>query len=241
MKISHNVVLITGGSSGIGLALAKKFLAENNEVIITGTNRKKLKNVQQAIPQIKVELANMTDINALERLVQKYPNVNILINNAGVQYNYNFPDLGASVDLINTELQTNLIGPLQLIALILPHLLSKKEAAIVNVSSSLGIVPKQNAPVYCGSKAGLRVFTKALRWQLELTTVKVFELIPPLVETKMTEGRGKGKITPETLANEFWHHFAKDNFEIRVGVTKFLFPVQRFAPRLAERMMRQSK
>ncbi len=240
MKISHNVVLITGGSSGIGLALAKKFLAENNEVIVTGTNREKLKNVQQAIPQIKVELANMTDIIALERLVQKHPNVNILINNAGVQYNYDFPHLGASVDLINTELQTNLIGPLQLIALILPHLLSKKEAAIINVSSSLGIVPKQNAPVYCGSKAGLRVFTKALRWQLELTNVKVFELIPPLVDTKMTEGRGKGKITPEALTNEFWHHFAKDNFEIRVGVTKFLLPIQRFAPRLVERMMRRS-
>ncbi len=240
MKISDNVVLITGGSSGIGLALAKKFLAENNEVIITGTNREKLKNVQQAIPQIKTELANMRDINALENLVEKYPDVNILINNAGVQYNYDFPDLGASVELINAELQTNLIGPLQLSALILPHLLSKKEAAIVNVSSSLGVVPKQNAPVYCGSKAGLRVFTKALRWQLELTNVKVFELIPPLVETKMTEGRGKGKITPEALANEFWHHFAKNKFEIRIGVTKFLLPIQRFAPRLVERAMRQS-
>ncbi len=240
MKSSHNVVLITGGSSGIGLALAKKFLVENNEVIVTGTNREKLNNVQQAIPQIKTELANMRDINALEQLVEKYPNTNILINNAGVQYNYDFPDLGASVELINAELQTNLIGPLQLIALILPHLLSKKEAAIVNVSSSLGVVPKQNAPVYCGSKAGLRVFTKALRWQLESTNVKVFELIPPLVETKMTEGRGKGKITPEALANEFWHHFAKDNFEIRVGVTKFLLPIQQFAPRLVERAIRQS-
>ncbi len=240
MKTSHNVVLVTGGSSGIGLALAKKFLAENNEVIVTGTNREKLKNVQLAIPKIKVELANMTDINALERLVEKYPDVNILINNAGVQYNYDFSDQGASVELINTELQTNLIGPLQLTALILPHFLSQKNSAIINDSSSLGVVPKQSAPVYCGSKAGLRIFTKALRWQLESTNVKVFELIPPLVDTETTEGRGQGKITPEALANEFWHHFTKDNFEIRVGITKFLFPIQRFAPGLVERMMRQS-
>ncbi|MFZ0545550.1 MAG: SDR family oxidoreductase [Candidatus Promineifilaceae bacterium] len=240
MKTTHNTVLITGGSSGIGLALAKKFLAEGNEVIITGTNAEKLSNVRQALPGIKVEAANMMDTNALEHLVEKYPDVNILINNAGVQYNYSFPDQDASIDLVNNELQTNLVGPVQLITLMLPHLLSKREAAVINVTSSLGVIPKQSAPVYCGSKAGLHIFTRTLRWQLESTNVKVFELIPPLVETKMTEGRGKRKITPDTLVEEFWPHFSRDNYEVRIGLTKLLFTIQRFAPSVAERMVRQS-
>lgn len=240
MKTAHHTVLITGGSSGIGLALAQKFLSENNDVIVTGTNQEKLTHVQKAFPQIKVERADMRDTHALTQVVEKYPQVNVLVNNAGVQYNYNLAAQDTAIDLINRELQTNLNGPLQLIALLLPQLLAKKEAAIVNVSSSLGLVPKQSAPVYCGSKAGLRMVTKALRWQLEATNVKVFELIPPLVDTAMTTGRGEGKMSPEALAHEFWSHFVRDNYEIRIGKAKLLFMLQRIMPRMADKIMRKS-
>jgi short-subunit dehydrogenase involved in D-alanine esterification of teichoic acids len=149
--------------------------------------------------------------------------VNILINNAGIQYNYDFVNPEIATELIETELQTNLIAPLQLIKLMLPHLITKPKAAIVNVSSGLGLVPKQTAPVYCASKAGLHIATKALRWQLETTPIKVFEIIAPLVDTPMTQGRGKGKISPEALVDEFWNDFTRDRYEIKIGKTKLLF------------------
>jgi len=246
LPISGNTVLITGGSSGIGLAFAKQFLQTGNRVIITGRNTEKLANVQADYPEIITEVTDMEDLEALQKLANRYPDVNILINNAGVQYNYEFVDPTVPIELIETELKTNLIAPLQLIKLMLPQLLMKPKAAIVNVSSGLGLVPKQTAPVYCGSKAGLHIATKALRWQLEATSVKVFEVIAPLVDTPMTAGRGKGKITPDALVDEFWDTFGRvwytpnlqHHYEIPIGKVKLLLVLQRWLPQLAEKILR---
>ncbi|MCC3414994.1 MULTISPECIES: SDR family oxidoreductase [unclassified Microcoleus] len=238
MKTAQHTVLITGGTSGIGLALAKRFLTEGNAVIVTGTNAQKAEAVKRELPLLTVELTDMRDRQALEKLVYRHPAVNILINNAGIQYNYDFADAAISPAQIATELDINLLSPLHLTKLLLPQLLSHPTAAIINVSSGLGIVPKQSAPVYCASKAALHSFTKALRWQLEGTSVRVFEMIPPIVDTAMTQGRGRGKITPEALAEEFWRDFSHDRYEMRIGKTKLLFVLQRFIPALAERIMR---
>jgi len=233
-----NTVLITGGASGIGLALAHKFLQAQNTVIITGRNAEKLAGVKALWPEILTEVADLQDLNILQKLVNRYPNVNILINNAGIRYNYEFTNPEITPELIEAELRTNLIAPLQLIKLMLPHLLNKPEAAIINVSSGLGLVPKESAPVYCGSKAGIHIATKALRWQLETTSIKVFEIIAPLVDTPMTQGRGKGKISPDALVNEFWHDFTRDRYEMRIGITKLLFFLQRWFPQLADKILR---
>ena len=238
MKTTHHTVLITGGTSGIGLALAKRFLLEGNAVIVTGTNAQKADAVKRNLPELTVELADMRDREALEKLVYRYPDVNILINNAGIQYNYDFVDTAIAPAQITTELDINLVSHLYLSKLFLPQLLKHPTAAIVNVSSGLGIVPKQSAPVYCASKAALHSFTKALRWQLENTSVRVFEIIPPIVDTAMTRGRGRGKITPEVLVQEFWHGFSNNRYEMRIGKTKLLFMLQRLMPSLAERIMR---
>lgn len=238
MLSKGNTVLITGGSSGIGLALARKFLQAQNTVIITGRNSQKLADVKQMFPDVITEVADSNDFNALQKLVNRYPNVNILINNAGIQYNYDFVNPEIATELIETELQTNLIAPLQLIKLMLPHLITKPKAAIVNVSSGLALVPKQTAPVYCASKAGLHIATKALRWQLETTPIKVFEIIAPLVDTPMTQGRGKGKISPEALVDEFWNDFTRNRYEIKIGKTKLLFFLQRWFPQVAEKILR---
>ena len=162
MKTAHHTVLITGGTSGIGLALAKRFLMEGNVVIVTGTNAQKAEAVRDDLPALNIELADMRDRQALENLVRRYPNVNILINNAGVQYNYEFADPKIAPEQIATELDINLLSPLHLTKLFLPQLLSHPTAAIINVSSGLGIVPKQSAPVYCASKAALHSFTKRM-------------------------------------------------------------------------------
>lgn len=238
MKTAHHNVLITGGTSGIGLALAKRFLMAGNVAIVTGTNARKAEAVKRELPALTVELADLRDRQALAKLVYRYPDVNILINNAGVQYNYDFTDRAIALEQIATELDINLLGPLHLTKLFLPQLLSHPTAAIINVSSGLGIVPKQSAPVYCASKAALHSFTKALRWQLEGTSVRVFEIIPPLVDTAMTHGRGRDKITPEKLVEEFWRNFSRDRYEMRIGQTKLLFVLQRLMPSLAERIMR---
>lgn len=238
MNTAHNTVLITGGTSGIGFALAQRFLQEGNAVIVTGTNAEKAKAVKSQLPTITIELADIRDRQALDRLVYNYPDVNILINNAGVQYNYDFANPAIAVQQIETELDINLLGPLYLTKGFLPQLLSHPTAAIINVSSGLGIVPKQSAPIYCASKAALHSFTKTLRWQLEATSVRVFEIIPPIVDTAMTRGRGRGKIKPEALVKEFWRDFSQDRFEMRIGKTKLLFVFQRFIPTLAERIMR---
>jgi uncharacterized oxidoreductase len=238
MKTSGNIVLITGGTSGIGLALAKKFIAEGNEVIVTGTNPEKAEAIQKQLPNIRIELADIRDRTALDRLVANYPNVNILINNVGIQYNYNFADPTISPEQIDLELDINLIAPLYLTKNFLPSLLTKPTAAIINVSSGLAIVPKQTAAIYCASKAALHSFSKSLRWQLEDTNVKVFEIIPPIVDTPMTIGRGSGKISSEALANEFWSSFVKDRYEIQIGKTKLLVILNRIMPALAEKIMR---
>ncbi len=238
MKTTENIVLITGGTSGIGLALAKRFLDLGNEVIVTGTNATKAAEVQSQLPSMQIELADMCDRSALDRLVAKYPHVNILINNVGIQYNFDFADPSISFDRIETELDINLVSHLYLTKQYLPQLLTKSTAAIINISSGLAIVPKQSAPIYCASKAALHSFTRALRWQLEDTTVKVFEIIPPIVDTPMTAGRGKGKISPEALVTEFLTNFERDRYEIQIGKTKLLIILDRIMPTLAEQFIR---
>lgn len=238
MKTTKNIVLITGGTSGIGLALAKRFIETDNEVIVTGTNVAKAAEVQKQLPNVSIELADMRDRAALDRLASSYQNVNILINNVGIQYNYDFADSAIPFDKVDAELDLNLVSHLYLTKQFLPQLLTKQSAAIVNISSGLAIVPKQSAPIYCASKAALHSFSRSLRWQLEATPVKVFEIIPPIVDTPMTAGRGRGKISPEALVAEFWHNFERDRYEIQIGKTKVLVFLDRLMPALAERFIR---
>ena len=238
MEPKNNRVLITGGGSGIGLALAKRFVQEGNEVTIVGRTLEKLLNVQHEFPQIQIATADLTDINSLKQLMLDHPQINVLINNAGVQYNYSFVDTNNTIDLIDMELGTNVTGLFQLTKLYLPYLCQQQEAAIVNVSSALGVVPKENAPVYSASKAAVHVFSKSLRMQLEESPVKVFDLIPALVDTPMTNGRHEEKISPEDLVKEFWHAFQNDQFEIRIGKVKQLFLLNRLAPHFAQKLMR---
>lgn len=238
MQTSQNTVLITGGSAGIGLALAQKFLEHNNQVIIMGRNLAKLKSVQQENPELIIHQADITRSADIAEIVAKFPDVNILINNAGVQFNYAIADEGWGSDCIDAEIDTNLRGPLHLIRAYLPHLQKHPYAAIINLTSGMSVVPKENAAIYSATKAALRQYTKALRWQLENTSIKVFEVIPSLVATEMTEGRGANKITPDQLAAEFWQGFTCDQYEIRIGKIKQLFLLNRFWPRLAEKLIR---
>jgi len=242
MKLSENTVLITGGGSGIGLALAKEFSLRKSSVVVCGRDTKKLAAVQKENPGIATfpcNIASETDQESLlERMMSEYPSFNILINNAGIQHNYDFSETDNHLDLIEEEVNINFMAQLKLTDRCLPILKTKPHAAIINVSSALALVPKKSAPIYCATKAAMHSFTKGLRYQLEDTQIKVFEIIPALVETAMTEGRGKGKITPEALASEALRGIESDQYEIRIGKTKLLFMLNRIFPSIADKIIK---
>lgn len=240
MQIQGNKIVITGATKGIGKALLQKFLALDNQIIAVGRNAMQLKELAAEDNRIIPFACDISKADDLDKLImfieQDHPDTNILINNAGIQFNYHFAEEAQLLGKIEQEINVNFLAPLKLIALLLPMLKTNKNAAIVNVSSGLGLVPKLQAPVYCGTKAGLHIFTKALRYQLQ--DIEVFEIIPPLVDTQMTAGRGKGKISPEQLADEFLGAFRKNKFEVSIGKVKLLRFINRLSPALADRIMK---
>ena len=236
MKVTNNTILLTGGTSGIGKALLHRFYGLNNELIVASSSKDNLDNLQKEYPDITTIQCDLSIKQQVDQLIfecqQNHPNINILINNAGVQYNYRWLDKKYPNPLIEKELMINLLSPMLITQGLLPILDLHAEAALVNVSSVLAMVPKQSAPVYCGSKGGLHVFTQALRYQLEATNIKVFEVLPPLVDTLMTKGRGKNKMTPDQLVDEFMRNFKNDRLEMNIGKTKLLRFLKRLAPTL---------
>lgn len=243
MKRSGNTILITGGSSGIGLALAGKLSELGNTVIVVGRNKSKLESARANLPglhTLQCDLGCRSQLDELAmQLERDFPALNILINNAGLQYNYYWQEETHLVDKINQELTVNLFAPALLTAQLLPLLMQQEDAAIVNVTSALAWAPKENAPVYCAGKAALHSLSQSLRWQLEAGNVRVVELVPPLVDTAMTSGRGKGKIRPEELATLFTERFFKGDNLITTGKIRLLMAINRIAPGLAEKIMRK--
>lgn len=239
MILSKNKVLITGGNKGIGLALAKKFLSLDNKVIITGRNKTDLSKVKEQFPEVftfQCDLSDMADLDKLTLYIEnEHADLNVLINNAGIQYNYAFSEEKQLISKIDYETRVNFLAPVKLAVLLLPIISLNTNSAIVNVSSALGIVPKENASIYCANKAGIHSFSQTLRMQL--TTTKVFEILPSLVDTAMTKGRGTGKISPETLVEEFIISFKKNRYETSIGKVKMLRFLHRISPALASKII----
>lgn len=181
-------MLITGGASGIGLALAERFLGRGNHVLLCGRREDKLREVKERLPDLEIRVADLakeTDRHAvLDWAVTGFPSLNVLVNNAGVQRYPDFPG-GVSWESIREEIAINLDAPIHLTALFLPHLLKQPRAAVVNVTSGPAFVPIARAPVYSATKAGLHSFTRSLRRQLSGTPVEVIEIIPPAVDTDL--------------------------------------------------------
>lgn len=240
MRLHKNKILITGATAGIGEALLQKFLDLDNEIIAVGRNESKLEALAKADKRVIPFKCDISKQEALEQLIlfieQEHTDLNILINNAGIQYNYNFENEHQLLFKVEHEISVNLLAPLKLITLLLPTLQLNDNSAIVNISSGLAIVPKAQAPVYCGTKAAIHILSKSLRYQLD--RIKVFEIIPPIVDTAMTAGRGKGKISPEQLVNEFIRAFERDEYEVNIGKVKLLRIINRISPSLADSIMK---
>lgn len=243
MQINNNTILITGGTSGIGASLTKTFVTLGNKVIICARNQSKLDEMQakyRSIDIIRCDLSNKQEILEMcSYLEQNHPNLNILVNNAGIQYNYDFSESSSILDKINHEIDVNLKAPLYLTSLLMPMIVRQEKSAIINLTSLLAIVPKQSAPVYCGTKSGLHTFSQSLRYQLEGTPTKIIEIIPPLVETNMTKGRGSGKMDPDVVAEKIIQGIEKDKNVVTIGKAKVLLTLNRILPSLARKIMRK--
>jgi len=194
VKLSGNTVLITGGSSGIGLALAEGFAARGSRVLVCGRTEEKIRQAQQRVPGIAYLKADVADEADRRRLLDwvkaEHPNTNVLVNNAGIQCRVQLTDGAEAID--TGEIAINLEAPIHLTALFLPHLLRQAEQgqspAIINVSSGLGYVPLAATPIYGATKVGLQAFTQALRHQLRGTGIKVVDVAPPSVDTALFRG-----------------------------------------------------
>jgi uncharacterized oxidoreductase len=194
MKESGNHVVITGGTSGIGSALAEALCAAKNEVLICGRREKRLAEASGRISGLRTfacDLSKSEGRRALyDRVRESFPDVNVLINNAGIQRNVDFRNGPADLDSGENEIRINLEAPVFLTALFVPLLKGKENAYIVNVSSGLGFVPMAATPVYCATKAAIHSFSMTLRVQLAALGIKVLEVIPPAVETELNpQGR----------------------------------------------------
>lgn len=190
MKLIGNKILITGAASGIGKALTGKFCQLDNQMIAVGRNEIRLEELAKfdnRIASFKGDVSSQSELDHLVDFIkQEHKDLNVLVSNAGIQYNCNFLDETYVLQKNEKEINTNLTLPIKLISALLPVLQDNSNSAIVNVSSGLAIVPKANSAVYCRTKVAVHLFSKSLRCQLD--KVKVFEIMPPLADTEMRKG-----------------------------------------------------
>lgn len=185
-----DTVLITGGATGIGLALAERFLAQGCQVIVVGRRAEKLAEAQDKHPRLITRVADVADeesrVELYHWVVENYPECNLLVNNAGIQKRINLTKISdRSWSELREEIAINLEGAIHLTLLFLPHLRSKERATIIQVTSGLSLIPAPFAPIYSATKAALRSFTLSLREQLADTQVRVVEILPPAVNTDL--------------------------------------------------------
>ncbi|MFC3181748.1 SDR family oxidoreductase [Cypionkella sinensis] len=193
MKPTENTILITGGTSGIGLELARALVATGNTVIIAGRRQALLNDAAAAIPGLQTLALDVSNTAALPTvtadLIARFPALNVLINNAGIMI---AEDLLSPPDgTAEATITTNLLAPIALTTALLPHLRAQASATVVNVTSGLSFVPLAATPTYSATKAALHSYTQSLRHQLRHTSVEVLELAPPAVQTDLMPGHAQ--------------------------------------------------
>src|SRR3954471_6293076 len=189
MKLTGNTILITGGASGIGLAFAERFLERGNEVIIVGRREEKLQEVKERFPSVHTKVCDVSKqderISLYEWATKEFPQLNVLVNNAGIQQRVNLLKPEGSWDYYRNEISINVDGPIHLTMLFTPHFEKQAHAAILNVTSGLAVMTGVWVPLYSATKAALHSFTTSLRHQLADTNIEVVEILPPAVNTDL--------------------------------------------------------
>ncbi|WP_327432660.1 SDR family oxidoreductase [Streptomyces sp. NBC_01236] len=190
MKMTGNTILITGGTSGIGLGLALRLHEAGNKVIVAGRRKELLDEITADHAGIDALVLDVADPDSIARtretVAASYPELNILVNNAGVMLRENLLD-PASLPVAEDHVTVNLLGTIRMTYAFLPLLVGKDDAAVVNVTSALAFVPLPITPTYNATKAALHSFSESLRVQLAQADagVQVIEVAPPGVRTTL--------------------------------------------------------
>ena len=243
MKLTGRTILITGGSAGIGLAFALKFLELGNEVIVTGRRQALLNQVKAKYPKlhtIQSDVADPAQTAALAaRVKSDFPKLDVLMNNAGVMLYKNLKAPAVDLAGLMTEMNINVGGVITTTSAFMDILRANK-GTVINTSSALAFVPLPSAPIYSAGKAAIHSYTQSLRFQLEETGIEVIELMPPGVKTDMTvelaEG-GVSVITTDELVKQSFATLKTGALEIRPGQSKQLAFMRRLAPDFINRQL----
>jgi uncharacterized oxidoreductase len=223
MNTANNTVLITGGGSGIGFETALLLAGQGNRVIITGRNKEKLEKAAALIPGATPIVADITDAAAVDSLVERihrdFPELNMLFNNAAHAVAYTLSANADAYSKAAEEFNTNVLSVIRLTEKLWPVLEKQPNAAIVNITSIVSMVPGLRIPTYSATKAALHSYSLSLRVALSSTNVKVFEVMPPLVDTEFAKELSGSKMQPSTVASEIIDGIANDIYEIHIGVT----------------------
>lgn len=193
MQTTGKTILITGGGSGIGAALAHEFHEAGNQVIIAGRRQAALDAVVAAHPGMAAMTLDMEDAAAIvafaDKLVAEFPALNAVVLNAGVM----IAEEGIDLAIAETTVATNLLGPIRLSHALLPHLRAQAAASLITVSSGLAFVPLAATPTYSATKAAIHSWSLAMRAQLAGTSVELIEIVPPGVQTDLMPGHAENE------------------------------------------------
>ena len=244
MKLTGRTILITGGSAGIGVAFALKFLELGNQVIVTGRRQSALDELKAKYPKLHTVQSDVADPAQIAFLAKRvkagYPKLDVLMNNAGVMLHKNLKAPAADLDGLMTEVNINVGGVIRMTSAFI-DILTANKGTVINVSSALAFVPLPSAPIYCATKSAVHSYTQSLRFQLEETGVEVIELMPPAVKTALTadlpEGDGVTLITTDELIKQSFAALKAGKVEIRPGQANLLALMRRLAPNFINRQL----
>jgi uncharacterized oxidoreductase len=232
MKITGNTVLVTGGGTGIGFELARQLVDHENRVIICGRRESRLLAAQKQVPELIIRVCDVSradqHLELVEWITSDFKQLNILVNNAGIQRVVDFSSGTHNLSDIDQEVAINLLAPIHLSASLIPHLKLQEQAAIVNISSGLAFTPLAIVPVYCATKAALHSLSLSLRFQLRDTSVRLFEIAPPTVHTELS-GRpdrptgAEHTMSPEAVATGIMDALEHDKYEVALGPAMGLY------------------
>lgn len=242
MQLKEKRIVITGGTSGIGLELVKQLCIENDVVVISRSDfTTDLPPSANPVRSIKANLALRTELESATNIILKdYKHVDVLINNAAIQNVPEFLSKEFSFETIQHEIDLNFTSICQLTYLMLPLLKTAPSAIILNMNSGLALTPKRGSAVYCATKGALNIFSQSLGYQLSETSIKVQQAFLPLVDTKMTSGRGSAKLSADDVANRVIIGMEKSKTFNDIGKVKLLRLLNSIAPPVARRILRNS-
>lgn len=244
MNLQNSTILITGGTSGIGLEFVRQLTELGATIIVTGRTLYALNETGKSFPNVHTFQSDVSKPENIEQLysevTKKFPDLNVLLNCAGQMRQIDLQDATLDLENLTREIDTNLSGTIQMVHQFLPHLIKQKEAAIINVSSAIAFMAYSIAPIYSASKAGLHAYTKTLRLQLQNTNVKVFEVIPPGVNTNL---QNNWKIQPpkgrmmevEKMVGDSIKGLKNNKKEIAPGLAGMVKILSRIAPSYIEK------